>query len=154
MLVSGVQQSDSVRHVHIFILFQIPFSYRLSYVNVFLKEGETTWKNMSSIVSPSWFKVTAPRMTDWSNSTSVSSCSQSLCYRVSESPIWMKESLVSPGLDTQTSAQVSPHNFKPTQSYSRIKCVCSWDHCVHHLLYNWGSLHHLPCRKQCFLQDK
>ena len=30
MLVSGVQQSDSVIHVHIFILFKILFLYRLS----------------------------------------------------------------------------------------------------------------------------
>ena len=29
VLVSGVQQSDSVRHTHVFILFQILFPFRL-----------------------------------------------------------------------------------------------------------------------------
>ena len=29
MLVSGIQQSDSVIHIHIFILFEISFPYRL-----------------------------------------------------------------------------------------------------------------------------
>ena len=30
VLLSGVQQNDSVIHIHIFVLFQILFSYRLS----------------------------------------------------------------------------------------------------------------------------
>ena len=54
MLVSGVEQSDSVIHIHIFILFQILFSYRLSQ-NIVTNEETETQRAMTCLGSQGYF---------------------------------------------------------------------------------------------------
>ena len=49
MVVSGVQQSDSVTHIHIFILVQIPYPYRLL--------QNTDYSSLCYTVDPSWLSL-------------------------------------------------------------------------------------------------
>ena len=49
ILVSGVQQSDSVSHIHVSILFQILFPFRL------LQSIE--WSSLCYTIGPCWLSI-------------------------------------------------------------------------------------------------
>ena len=49
MLVLGVQQSDSIVHIYIFIIFQMPFPYRLL--------QNTEWSSQCYTVDPCWLQL-------------------------------------------------------------------------------------------------